>query len=107
MTDTPSPVRWAIDLTHLLNTVFGPDHFPINIRELAHEYSRKRFPDDPITLVVGDNLPGFDGALIRAPRGKEGWGIFYNDNIASVGRINFTLAHELGHYLIHRAAYPD
>jgi Zn-dependent peptidase ImmA (M78 family) len=27
--------------------------------------------------------------------------------LASAGRINFTLAHELGHYLIHRVAYPN
>jgi Zn-dependent peptidase ImmA (M78 family) len=27
--------------------------------------------------------------------------------MASLGRINFTLAHEFGHYLLHRIAYPD
>jgi hypothetical protein len=100
-------VRWAIDLGLLLNTVLGPDHFPIKISELAQEYSRQRYSDDPISLVAGDNLPGFDGALIRAPRGKKGWGILYNNAMSSEGRINFTLAHEFGHYLLHRAAYPN
>jgi IrrE N-terminal-like domain len=104
---TPSPVRWAIDLSLLLNAVLGPDHFPIKVPELAREYSLKRYPDDPVSLVIGDNLPGLDGALIRAPRGKKGWGIFYNDAITSEGRINFTLAHEFGHYLMHRVAYPN
>lgn len=103
----PSPVRWAIDLSLLLNAVLGADRFPVKVPEVALEYSRKRFPDDPVSLVVGDNLPGFDGALIRAPKGKTGWGIFYNDGIASEGRINFTLAHEFGHYLMHRIAYPN
>ncbi len=28
-------------------------------------------------------------------------------HITSAGRINFTLAHELGHYLVHRALNPN
>jgi len=58
-------------------------------------------------LAFGRSLPGFDGALYRAPAGKKGWGIFYNSAIASNGRINFTLGHEFGHYLIHRFAYRN
>jgi hypothetical protein len=60
-----------------------------------------------VSLVIGRSLPGFDGALYRAPAGKKGWGIFYNSAISSEGRINFTLGHEFGHYLIHRIAYPN
>src|SRR5215203_1091613 len=106
-TSAPSAERWAIDLSVMMNKVLGPEHFPISIPDLAREYSAQRYPDDPIGLVVGDNLPGFDGALIKAPNGKKGWGIFYNRDIASKGRINFTLAHEFGHYLIHRVLYPN
>jgi len=107
MTEGPSPKRWAIDISHVLNKVLGADHFPINIEQVAREYSRQRFPDDPITLVAGDVLPRFDGALVRAPAGKKGWGIIYNRAIKSQGRINFTLAHEFGHYLLHRLIYPN
>src|SRR5216684_77112 len=107
MTAAPSPVRWAIDLSLLLNTVLGADRFPVDVPELAKEYSAKRYPDDPISLIRGEALPGFDGALYRAPAGKKGWGIFFNRRLASPGRINYTLAHELGHYLIHRMAYPN
>jgi len=103
----PSPQRWAIDLSVLMNAAMGKDRFPVNVPELALEYSRMRFPDDPVSLVTGDDLPGFDGALIRAPSHKRGWGIFYNKSFSSQGRINFTLAHELGHYLLHRNAYPE
>ncbi|MBS3651954.1 ImmA/IrrE family metallo-endopeptidase [Pseudaminobacter sp. 19-2017] len=103
----PSPERWAIDLSLLLNAVKGADRFPVDIAELALEYSKTRFPGDPILRVAGDDLPGFDGALMKAPGGKPGWGIFYNNAFRSKGRINFTLAHELGHYLLHRTAYPD
>lgn len=102
-----TPERWAFEITHLLNAVFGADRFPIDIPMVAREYSKQRFPDDPIVSVKGDNLPKFDGALFRLPTGRKGWGIIYNDSIMSKGRINFTLAHEFGHYLLHRLAYPN
>lgn len=106
MTGVLSPKRWAIEISQVLNKVLGPEHFPINIDQVAKEYSRQRFPDDSITLVAGEKLRRFDGALVRSPSGKNGWAIIYNDAIRSPGRINFTLAHEFGHYLLHRLKYP-
>jgi hypothetical protein len=102
-----SPERWAFDITHVLNRALGPDHFPIDVPAVAKEITAQKFPDDPIVRVVGENLPGFDGALLKAPAGKKGWGIFYNTSIRSAGRVNFTLGHEFGHYLLHRLRYPD
>lgn len=106
MTAPFSPSRWAFEITHVLNAAFGADLFPIDIPMVAREYSKQRFPDDPIVSVQGDNLPTFDGALFKARDGRKGWGIIYNRAITSKGRINFTLAHEFGHYLLHRLAYP-
>jgi hypothetical protein len=57
-------------------------------------------------MIKGGDLPGFEGALVPAPAGKKGWGIIYN-NTQSLGRINFTLGHEFGHYLLHRLRYPE
>ena len=99
------PERWAIEITKVLNMVLGPEHFPIDVIRVAREYTAQRFP--AITMAQGANLPGFDGALFPAPVGKTGWGIVYNDALASRGRINFTLAHEFGHYLLHRADHPN
>ncbi len=99
--------RWAFEITHLLNAVMGAERFPVDIPMIAKEYSSTKWPDDPIISVKGDNLPKFDGALFKAPAGKKGWGIIYNNAMGSLGRINFTLAHEFGHYLLHRLAYPD
>lgn len=109
MTAQLSPQRWANTLTALLNTVFGEgsDRFPVKVPQLAKDFSHQRYGDDPVTLVKGGPLPGFEGALCRAPAGKKGWGIIYNNTITSPGRINFTLAHEFGHYLLHREVYPD
>lgn len=107
MTIVFSPERWAFEITHVLNAAFGADRFPIDIPMVAREYSKQRFPDDPIVSVRGDDLPTFDGALFKAPAERKGWGIIYNNAITSKGRINFTLAHEFGHYLLHRLAYPQ
>lgn len=101
------PERWAYEITHVLNAAFGAERFPIDVAGIAHQYAAQRFPDDPLIGVAGDNLPDFDGALFRAPAGRKGWAIIYNNRIRSVGRISFTLAHEFGHYLLHREAYPD
>ena len=107
MTGEFTPERWAFEITHVLNAVFGADRFPIDIPLVAKEYTAQRYPDDPIISVAGDNLPNFDGALFKAPAGKKGWGIIYNNHMSSKGRINFTLAHEFGHFLLHRLAYPN
>ncbi|WP_417611269.1 ImmA/IrrE family metallo-endopeptidase [Parasphingorhabdus sp.] len=86
------------------NAAHGLDRFPINVGLVAQEYSKSVFPDEPITLVEGKNFTGsFEGALVRNPIKPKEWGIFYNSGLSSKGRINFTLAHELGHYLLHRA----
>jgi len=62
------------------------------------------FPDDPILGVRGDRIPGFEGALYPLETGK-GWAIVYNSSV-SPGRKRFTVAHEFGHYLMHRTLMP-
>lgn len=105
--DDKGPKAWAVQLTQLLNATGDDNRFPIKVGDLAIQYTQQRFSEDPIKKVVGDALPGFEGALEKAPIGKKGWGILYNSSIESKGRINFTLAHEFGHYLVHRNRYPD
>lgn len=76
--------------------------FPIRIEPVALHYSKQLFPQNPITTVAGDAFDKFEGALIPDPARSGEWGIFYNKELKSKGRINFTLAHEFGHYLLHR-----
>lgn len=108
MNEDWSAQRWANQLTQLLDMVQADDRYPVKVPLIAREYSRQVFPDDPIEVVKGAPLEGFEGGLYPAPATKgKGWGIIYNSAIASAGRINFTLGHEFGHYLIHRRKYPD
>ncbi len=106
-----TPQAWAIHLSQLVkifHDAHGLDPFPIKVEPLAREYSRKVFPNEPITLVDGLELSGgFDGMLMPNPHVPGEWGIVYNKAIRSPGRINFTLAHELGHYLLHRHISPS
>lgn len=92
MTEKLTPFRWAADLGTILKVAFQEERFPVKVKRLALDYTHQRFPDDPITDVMGGNLPRFEGGLFKADEGKKGWGIIYNDAIRSQGRINFTLA---------------
>ena len=105
-----TPEGWAIHLTKLLDHVrkaHAIARFPIDVASIAKDYSRQVFPDAPITMVEGLDLSkGLEGMLMPNPHSEGEWGIIYNTNIASPGRRNFTLAHELGHYLLHRKIRP-
>ena len=109
MTDNYTPQKWANRITQIRNAVLPSEseRFPVDVKEVAREISAQIYDDDPITYIEGENLPDFEGALRPAPPSKKGWGIIYNNAIKSKGRINFTLAHEFGHYLMHRKAHPD
>lgn len=96
--DPTTPSGWAT----VLATAWG-SRFPVDIRQIALEYS-KRF-DDPILAIEEAAVTNFEGAL--APLKKRGgWAVLFNPEIRSPGRINFTLGHELGHYLCHRQQAP-
>ncbi len=95
--DPASPTAWA----NFLARIWGP-RFPVDVEQVALEYSR-RF-DDPIHKIGQAEVETFEGALYFLPK-RKAWVILYNPSISSPGRINFTLAHELGHYLVHRHSH--
>jgi len=105
-----TPQGWAIRLTQILSlhqAAHGLPRFPVDVAALAQDFSRQVFPDSPISMVGGLNLSkGVEGMLMPHPNGSGEWGIIYNESIRSAGRRNFTLAHELGHYLLHRQDHP-
>jgi hypothetical protein len=96
-----TPQGWAKRLDAELSATYGTERFPVDIRRLALDYTKRNF-DDPITHVLGEPLDGFEGGLFPSPSGKPRWLIAYNSVIRSKERIRYTVAHELGHYLLHR-----
>ncbi len=98
-----SPIAEANRLSTLLNLSLGNERFPVRVEELAKNYATQFGHDDPIAHVIGDNLPGFEGALYGTENeGRQEWALIYNSTVRVPGRIRFTMAHELGHYILHR-----
>ena len=101
MTAEKKPLAEANRLSAMLNTVLGTERFPVEVAELALEYSRQCFPDAPVDKVQGEALEDFEGMLV-ANKARTKWLILYNSAVRSEGRQRFTIAHEFGHYLLHR-----
>lgn len=101
MSEPRQPAAEANSVSKVLNTVLGSDRFPVKVDEVALEYSRQRFYESPIDRVQGDDLDGFEG-MLAANKARSKWLILYNSAVRSEGRKRFTIAHEFGHYLLHR-----
>lgn len=108
MTLPSKPPAWANKISIVLQEfqkLTGNSLYPVRVQDIATDLSKQFFPSAPITKITGEEFSeGFEGVLKRVPNTKDDWGIIYNTAIRSPGRINFTLAHELGHYLLHRMA---
>ncbi|QJW78719.1 ImmA/IrrE family metallo-endopeptidase [Burkholderia glumae] len=98
MTEPTTPMGWGIQLSELWIASGQP--FPVDVKDLALEVTKQRFPD-PVGLVTPHGVAGIDGMLSRREK-KGDWCISYDEAVGVPGRINFTLAHELGHYFCHR-----
>lgn len=97
------PKAEANRLSTLLAYRYGSDRFPVDVHQLAIDYAEQFGQEDPIARIVGEDLPGFEGGLYGSVEdGHLRWSIIYNSTVQTPGRIRFTLAHELGHYILHR-----
>lgn len=99
-----TPQKEAIRLSKLLSGVWGKERFPVDVISLAKEISKNN--TDPIEKIVGADLPNFEG-MLRPHQKRPAWHIIYNDDPIYQGRVRFTLAHELGHYLLHRPVLTE
>ncbi len=99
-----TPQKAAIRLTKvcdLFSEVHGGARFPVDVSELALGTAEIFKWPDPIVKVESIDIKGFDGALF-ANNVRDRWMLLYNNGLTSPGRIRFTQAHELGHYILHR-----
>jgi hypothetical protein len=102
-----TPSTAAIRLTHWLDAleVTGLQRFPVDVEQLALQVGQQLRWPDPIAVVQAADIDSFEGGLF--PLGDQGWALLYNKNLKSQGRVRFTQAHELGHYLLHRLAQEE
>lgn len=98
MTDPMTAIGWGIQLSKLW--LASGQEFPVRARDLALEVTKARF-EEPVGLVIPHGIEGIDGMLSKRQKKKD-WCISFDENVTVQGRINFTIAHELGHYLLHR-----
>lgn len=94
----------AFRITRMLDTILGEDRFdnaPIKIDELALQYSAQTAPESPIHEVIEKHIPGCMGALVYGDNRPRQWAILYHED-QSPGRRAYTIAHEFGHYILHR-----
>src|SRR6516225_6148907 len=104
MADELTASKAAYRLTRILNLFaehHGTPRFPVDVVALAKDAANQFRWADPIVKVQAESIKNFEGALIPS-EGKREWLLLYNKNLRSKGRIRFTQAHELGHYLLHR-----
>lgn len=101
MSDLKKPMAEANRISSMLNAVLGTDRFPVKVDEVALDYSRQCFADSPVDKVQGEVLAGLEG-MLAANQARSKWLILYNSAVRSQGRKRFTIAHEFGHYILHR-----
>lgn len=101
MTEPKQPKAEANRISHVLRMVLGEARFPVKVDEVALEYSSQCFPEAPVDKVDGQDLDGMEG-MLAANKAKTKWLILYNSAISWACCKRFTIAHEFGHYLLHR-----
>ena len=99
-----TPQRAANRLVRLVeafSVAHDANRFPVEVTPLALESARIFDWLDPIIQVQSADIKGFEGALLPRDDRKE-WLLIYSNAVSSPGRVRFTQAHELGHYILHR-----
>lgn len=94
----------AARVTMMLDKVLGKDRFdrgPVDVTNLALQYSAQTSADSPIREVAKRNIPGCMGALVYGESLPRQWAILYHHD-QSPGRTAYTIGHEFGHYMLHR-----
>lgn len=110
VTNAPKfPAKAAIHLNKILDayhSVHGGDRYPVDVDKLALGTAEIFNWSDPITELKQANIQNFEG-MLASNENQSKWMIAYNASLSSQGRIRFTKAHELGHYILHRAMQQE
>ncbi|MDH5518139.1 MAG: ImmA/IrrE family metallo-endopeptidase [Gammaproteobacteria bacterium] len=98
-----SPKSTANRLSRILEAYSADNinkRFPVDVKDLALQCGKQFDLGSEITEIQAADIKNFVGCLFSNDS-KDKWKLLYNNTLSS-GRIRFTQAHELGHYLLHR-----
>lgn len=104
-----SPAKSANHLNNIakiVHSAHGGNRFPVDVDQFAIGCADIFKWQDPITKIEDANIANFEGMLSSNDEQSK-WMIVYNSNLSSQGRIRFTKAHELGHYILHRTRQEE
>ncbi len=104
MSPTPlTPTAAVARIYTLLRSAFGanlPDAVDLGV--MVQLLNEKAFAKGATLRLPRElEIRGFEGALVRNP-GTDDWGIFYKPHPRCRERQRFTIAHEMGHFVLHR-----
>ena len=80
---------------------FGDDCYPVDLKKVVTEIVNKSSGTDRLHLVVKP-LGEIDGAMVRSKEYPASYTAFVNAKVSNPRRRRFTLAHEIGHFVLHR-----
>lgn len=104
--DELTPFKAAARILDWLEAI-GELTLPINLDLVRQMLPTTPFGKGAVLLEPAPVTWGSsEGALVRNPNNPNEWGIFYNDK-ARQERQRFTLAHELGHFVLHRNSHAS
>ena len=104
--DELTPFKAAARILDWLEAI-GELTLPINLDLVRQMLPTTPFGKGAVLLEPAPVTWGSsEGALVRNPDNHNEWGIFYNDK-ARPERQRFTLAHELGHFVLHRNSHTS
>lgn len=98
MISPKKPIIEANNLIQVWRTAFAST--PIDLKELFTEIVLPQSGNDNCSIVESD-FGSFEGVMIKRPEFESDWVIGVNNNLID-SRKRFTLAHEIGHFILHR-----
>lgn len=95
-----SPIKAANKILTLWQT-HGPNTPNVDIELVVESVVNPASGADRLNIHI-DDLEDIDGAMVGSTENANSFTAVVNRNITNVGRRRFTLAHEVGHFILHR-----
>jgi len=102
LTRKPDPIRAAMIVSYDYQKEIS-NKYPLNLKKLALNITK--YESDPISEIQEVDVDEFQAGLFFLER-KKSWALLLSTKVPK-SRINFSLAHEIGHYFLHRDLQQD